>query len=125
MDTKDNVPLRLLNVSEEVQTLRAGPIVETVSPIENVSTTAENSLSNGKQLESELERASSSLNEPQTKQVRNLLGNYRKLFAASDNDLGTTNIVRHKINTRKSSAHKATPEENACSDEGRNRQACR
>lgn len=103
VDTKENVSLRLLNVSEEVQTLRAGTIVGTVSPIENVLTTAENSLSNGKQLESELERlmerASSSLNEPQAKQVRNLLGNYRMLFAASDKDLGTTNIIRHKINT--------------------------
>ena len=46
-----------------------------------------------------MERSSKHLPKDKTETVRSLIDEYKDLFATSDQDLGRTNIVRHKINT--------------------------
>ncbi|CAG2249543.1 Transposon Ty3-G Gag-Pol polyprotein,Transposon Ty3-I Gag-Pol polyprotein [Mytilus edulis] len=51
------------------------------------------------ELQKLVNEASSHLTEKQRHQVTNCLQQYKSLFALSDNDLGCTSIVRHRINT--------------------------
>ncbi|CAG2215708.1 unnamed protein product [Mytilus edulis] len=105
VEAREQVPIRLLNVSNNVTTIRAGTIVGEISPVEDVITMTENTRKEHKnpKLDNELQKlvneASSHLTEKQRHQVTNCLQQYKSLFALSDNDLGCTSIVRHRINT--------------------------
>ncbi|CAG2215679.1 unnamed protein product [Mytilus edulis] len=105
VEAREHVPIRLLNVSNNVTTIRTGTIVVEISPVEDVITMTGNTSKELKhlKLDSELQKlvneASFHLTEKQRHQVTNCLQQYKSLFALSDNDLGCTSIVRHRINT--------------------------
>ena len=94
------VPGRLLNISDSVQVLHVGTMVENLIGAEVVSQEDNdnvNALNN--ELEKLLDRSSENLGHGQMDKVTELLLEFKLLFAASDLDLGQTNIVKHKIDT--------------------------
>ncbi|CAG2229869.1 unnamed protein product [Mytilus edulis] len=94
------IPGRLLNISDSVQVLHVGTMVENLIGAEVVSQEDNdnvNALNND--LEKLLDRSSEKLGHGQMDKVTELLLEFKLLFAASDLDLGQTNIVKHKIDT--------------------------
>ncbi|CAC5422756.1 unnamed protein product [Mytilus coruscus] len=115
VEAREHVPIRLLNVSNTVTTISAGTIVGEISPVADVITMTKNTSKEhtNPKLDNELQNlvneASSHLSEKQRHQVTNCLQQYKSLFALSDNDLGCTSIVRHRINTGSNSPVKQPP----------------
>ena len=94
-----------MNVTDAVQIVRPGTTVAELSPVECVlNETKINRKGHtfhdlDKELMSLVEQSSKHLPKDKTETVRSLINEYKDLFATSDQDLGRTNIVRHKINT--------------------------
>jgi hypothetical protein len=105
VEPKDCVPVRLMNVTDAVQIVRSGTTVAELSPVECVlnETKIDRKGQTFHDLDNELmslvERSSKHLPKDKTETVRSLINEYKDLFATSDQDLGRTNIVRHKVNT--------------------------
>ncbi|CAG2199880.1 unnamed protein product [Mytilus edulis] len=111
----ETVPLRFMNVSNVVKIIRAGTIVGNISPIQDVISDDKNITDIHKdqnlriELQKLLSNCSGNLSQEQKRGVENLLNEYKDLFAASDRDLGRTNLVRHTINTGNNAPVKQPP----------------
>ncbi|VDH93319.1 Hypothetical predicted protein [Mytilus galloprovincialis] len=111
----ETVPLRFMNVSNVVKIIRAGTIVGNISPIQDVISDDKNITDIHKdqnlriELQKLLSNCSENLSQEQKRGVENLLNEYKDLFAASDRDLGRTNLVRHTINTGNNAPVKQPP----------------
>ncbi|CAG2219087.1 unnamed protein product [Mytilus edulis] len=111
----ETVPLRFMNVSNVVKIIRAGTIVGNISPIQDVISDDKNITEIHKdqnlriELQKLLSNCSGNLSQEQKRGVENLLNEYKDLFAASDRDLGRTNLVRHTINTGNNAPVKQPP----------------
>ncbi|CAC5382862.1 unnamed protein product [Mytilus coruscus] len=109
------VPQRFMNVSNVVKTIRAGTIVGNISPVKDVIsdnkniTVKQNDPVLSIELQKLLSNCSGNLSQEQKRGVENLLNEYKDLFAASDRDLGRTNLVRHAINTGNNAPVKQPP----------------
>ncbi|CAG2228135.1 Transposon Ty3-G Gag-Pol polyprotein,Transposon Ty3-I Gag-Pol polyprotein [Mytilus edulis] len=111
----ETVPLRFMNVSNVVKIIRAGTMVGNISPIQDVISDDKNITDIHKdqnlriELQKLLSNCSENLSQEKKRGVENLLNEYKDLFAASDRDLGRTNLVRHTINTGNNAPVKQPP----------------
>lgn len=124
VDVKEDrvVPLRVFNVSDEVYHLAAETVVALAKPIIDVTSlelyeenhesvvgqarvinqhvsheTLEMTLPES--LQELLGRSTEHLTDSETERLQELLYNYQHVFALSDRDLGTTQMVQHRIET--------------------------
>lgn len=94
------VPVRLMNVTDDVKIIPAGTVVGKLSKANIIEGQNKSDKVNmSRELENLLDRTSKNLSRDQEGEVCKLLKEFRNLFAVSDNDLGHTNIVKHKIDT--------------------------
>lgn len=98
------VPVRLMNLSSQVQVIHSGTVVANLSPVDDViEGPTDISKEKAKQLNPALQylfnRSSSTLNAKQKEELKSLLLRNSGLFSKDDKDFGRTNIVKHSINT--------------------------
>lgn len=98
------VPVRLMNLSSQVQVIHSGTVVANLSPVDDViEGPTDISKEKAKQLNPALQdlfnRSSSTLNAKQKEALKSLLLRNSGLFSKDDKDFGRTNIVKHSINT--------------------------
>lgn len=97
------VPLRLMNVTDDVQKIYRGTLIGKMTAVEenlNLTTFAEQSIGKLRSdLKDLLDRSKSNRLPEQVSKVEDFLRRNHYLFAASNYDLGQTNVVRDKINT--------------------------
>ncbi|KAK3083081.1 hypothetical protein FSP39_013432 [Pinctada imbricata] len=100
------VPIRIMNVSDDVKVIRAGTVVANLSPAEVVSTESDtNSFRRPDDqnltsyLEELLSRSSAHLTTQQKSEARAFLLKHSALFALSEKDFWRTKLVKHRINT--------------------------
>ena len=96
------VPLRLMNVTDEPQIIRKSTNIATLSPVCKVKrhcirpAKQENVPEHLKDL---YEKKAVGMTKEQKAEIAKVLKKYSNSFLKSDDDLGSTGIVRHKINT--------------------------
>jgi len=107
----ETVPVRLMNVTDDVKIVPAGTVVGKLSKANIIEGQNKSDQDNimSRELENLLDRTSKNLSRNQKGEVRKLLKEFRNLFAVSDNDLGHTNVVKHKIDTGDSRPIKQPP----------------
>lgn len=98
------VPVRLMNLSSQVQVIHSGTVVANLSPVDDViEGTTYTSKEKAKELNPALQdlfsRSSSTLNVKQNEALKSLLLRNSGLFSKDDKDFGRTDIVKHSINT--------------------------
>ena len=101
----ENVPVRLMNPSNEPVVIKKGTEIGTFDPVVDVTVDNREHKAQGnsnvlpEQLQTLLDKSSEHLNRTQKCQLRSTLTNYRDAFALNDDDMGYTDIVRHEIKT--------------------------
>ncbi|XP_062596422.1 uncharacterized protein LOC134257852 [Saccostrea cucullata] len=99
----NKVPIRVLNLSTDAQTIYKGTNMGQLSPVvkilegENKDRSLKGPFS--KELQALSEKSKTCLNQKQKTEVDKLLSRYAFLFAGSDDGLGRTNVVKHCIDT--------------------------
>ena len=97
----DSVPIRLLNVSDEIKVVHAGTSIAELSPAEAVLTGSGRKYTEVQtvtdELETLIERSSQHLTKEQAATVRTVIERNKSLFVTSDKDLGRTSVVKHHI----------------------------
>ena len=99
------VPVRIMNVSNEVKVVRAGTVIAKLTPVSEVLSKPATSASvkEAKELPLILQdlynRACEGLDVKQRKHVRKFLIRHSEIFAKDDRDFGRTDLVKHNINT--------------------------
>ena len=103
VNNNGEIPLRLMNVSQQPQTLYEGTIIAKVTPVIEVTVpTGHDNVVCDKvpcHLQDLYERSIKDLTDDQAVKVRNLLQKFSHIFAKTDSDFGRTNIVKHTIET--------------------------
>jgi hypothetical protein len=112
--SQGTVPIRVVNLSSEAQTLykrACAATGETIASIEILGSQSEETMAKvhmvdvttdeelPEHLQDLWERSTEHLTEEQGQKVRQLLNKHQAVFAKNKNDLGRTNIVQHRINT--------------------------
>lgn len=99
----ENVPVRLMNPSNEVMVIYKGTVVGQFEQVkenaDKVALEVKKNSSLPEQLEELVKKASVNLKEGQVERVRQTLKEYQDVFALTDEQLGKTEIVKHLINT--------------------------
>ena len=101
----ENVPVGLMNPSNEPVVIRKGTEIGTFEPVVDlmVGTRKHRAQDNNnllsEQLQTLLDKSSEHLNRTQKRQLRSTLTNYQDVLALNDDDMGYTDIVRHEIKT--------------------------
>ena len=111
---KQAVPLRMMNLTNEAQTLSSGVQVAIASPVSEVRKVETNGNSTKKEVVPEhlqdlYRRTIEGLNKEQGQQVARLLIKYGAIFSKNDADLGRTGIIKHKIPTGQTQPIKQPP----------------
>ena len=111
---KQAVPLRMMNLTNEAQTISHGVQVATASPVSEVRKVETNGNSTKKEVVPEhlqdlYRRTIEGLNKEQGQQVARLLIKYGDIFSRNDADLGRTGIIKHKILTGQTQPIKQPP----------------
>ena len=106
--SQELVPVRIVNLSSETQTIYPGTIVGNLSPIEEVMSVMEtNEIPKTRDGSKEIpehmkdiyERSTRNLESEDRAKARDLLLRYAHVFSTSDEDVGRTDFVKHKIHT--------------------------
>ena len=99
VDNSKRVPLRIMNLSQDVKTIHSGSFVASMSSVDNILD-SEKQPSNKKSLTPALNELLKKMSPKITgKQVKELLLKHSSLFANNEKELGKTGIVRHGIKT--------------------------
>ena len=102
VDNSKKLPLRIMNLSQDVKTIHSGIFVASMSPVDKIvdsddQPSKKKSLTRA--LNDLLKKMSPKITGKQRGQVKELRLNYNSLFANNENEPGKTGIVRHGINT--------------------------
>ena len=96
------VPLRIMNLSQDVKTIHSGPFVASLSTVEIIVDSKKqptNKKSLSPALNELLKKMSPKITGKQRGQVKELLLKYSSVFDNNEKELGKTGIVRHGIKT--------------------------
>ena len=110
-----SIPLRMMNLTNEVQTVYPGTHVATASPVTEVqklkskSKCVRDNVKVPAHLRDLYTRTIAGLNLDQQRQVANLLSKYSDVFSKNDSDVGRTGIIKHKIPTGNAQPIKQPP----------------
>jgi len=101
---EQQIPLRVMNLSNETQTVHPGTHIATASQVTEVEPVALNvkrpcSRNVPAHLQDLYERTAEGLDPKQRKDVASLLKKYADVFSDGDSDIGRTGIIKHKIDT--------------------------
>ena len=103
VEAGDKIPIRYANFSNEPKILYPGTNIANFSPVRVIKSIETPNSKPPSSLPDHLRdlyaRSSSGMSSAQKKQVAKLLKKYGKTFSASENDLGRTGIIKHKITT--------------------------
>ena len=100
-----NVPVGLMNPSNEPVVIRKSTEIGTFEPVVDVKVdnrehrAQDNSNVLPEQLQTLLDKSSEHLNKTQKRQLRSTSTKYQDLLALNNDDMGYTDIVRHEIKT--------------------------
>lgn len=93
--------IRVLNVTNEAKILYPETNIAIMSPVSSVQTVNEVTIPNGEQIPDYMKdlflRTVSGMNKEQQYQVAKLLTKYSGVFSKSDDDIGRSGIIKHKI----------------------------
>ena len=111
---KQSVPLRMMNLKNEAQTISSGVQVATASPVSEVRKVKASGNSTKKEVVPDhlhylYRQTIEGLNKEQGQQVARLLIKYSDIFSKNDADLGRTGIIKHKIPTGQTQPIKQPP----------------
>ena len=112
---RQSIPLRMMNLTNEVHTVYPGTHVATASPVTEVqklkskSKCVRDNVKVPEHLRDLYTRTIAGLNLDQQRQVANLLSKYSDVFSKNDSDLGRTEIIKHKIPTGNAQPIKQPP----------------
>ena len=101
--SQNTVPLRLMNISDEMCSIYPGTnianacSVAEVQPVKITANTSESAVPS--HLADLYQRTVEGMNGSQQKQVAHLLNKYSSVFSETDDDIGRTGVLRHKIPT--------------------------
>ena len=105
----ESVPVRYLNFKDENLKLYKGSVVATIESVQEIENEklvrALYSKNNGSEDQSQthldqiIERVHGSVSVKEKQKLATLLWEYRSSFSCSSSDMGSTNLVEHKINT--------------------------
>ena len=117
------IPLRLMNISAESQTLYGGTVIAKVSPVDDIPS-AESTLIEQQSQESSHVQVSSDvpdhlinlyetcitdLSASQIQKVQKLLNRYADIFSKHDADYGRTSLIKHQIEIENAKPFKEPP----------------
>ena len=101
--SQNTVPLCLMNISDEICSIYPGTNITnacSIAEVQSVKTKANTSESAVPSHPVDLyQRAVEGMNGSQQKQVAHLLNKFSSVFSETDNDIGRTGVLRHKIPT--------------------------
>ena len=104
--SQQTIPLRIMNTTTSVRTINPGTVIGKFSPVEEMMSAGgddadrtEPSEDLPEHLKDLYDRCTVNLTEGNKMKAKQLLIKYSRLFSATDEDVGRTNIVKHKINT--------------------------
>ena len=96
-------PIRVMNITNEEQTLHPGANVATISPVCRIQNVKDvTSTNNGKvpeHLQDLFDRTTEGMDHQQQDQVAKLLIRFSNVFSKSDDDIGRTGVIKHQIPT--------------------------
>jgi len=104
----NTVPIRIVNLSEEPQTIGANTTIALAKPVDSVQDfelpdvgeeVQESNHDNGELPEPLQEMLKTDLDGEEEMKARELLYKYQHIFSLSDNDVGRCNLIQHKIDT--------------------------
>ena len=115
----ESVPVRYLNFKDENLKLYKGSVVATIESVQDIENEklvrALYSKNNGSEDQSQthldqiIERVHGSVSVKEKQKLATLLWEYRSSFSCSSSDVGSTNLVEHKINTGDTPSIKQIP----------------
>ncbi|XP_061165068.1 uncharacterized protein LOC133174043 [Saccostrea echinata] len=119
VDPAKNVTVRLMNISEQIQTIYKNTVVGVTSPVDVVKSEDENMVSTVT-LNEKVENIPDHLNELYTETTKGLtaekaskiktsLIKFQHLFSKTKDDFGRTSLIKHKINTEGARPTKQPP----------------
>ncbi|XP_055998786.1 uncharacterized protein LOC125664117 [Ostrea edulis] len=112
---QERVPLRLMNLSSSNKTFQPGTVVGKLSPISEMvavlctKKAANNTQEMPKHIQELFDSSTKNLGCHEKDMARDLLIRYSDLFSVTDEDVGRTSIVQHKIDTGTQQAIKQAP----------------
>ena len=128
---KSTLPLRILNLTSEEKRIKKGAPIAMCEPVQSVqllkrSSTPQQSATKLPEHLRDLYRASiDGLTPVQQRQVYNLLSEFSDVFSQGPHDLGRTDLVQHRIDTRGTPPIKQPPPSATLSQAARCLQSCR
>ena len=106
-DRLEEVPVRIMNVHPEPHTLRADAVVSELEQIEQVNPVVESSeasFTDAEAVPAYVEQLVSGVDHSvpgnQVARLRRFLMQNRKVFSESERDLGSTNVMQHRLRTQ-------------------------
>ncbi|GBN76873.1 hypothetical protein AVEN_132878-1 [Araneus ventricosus] len=94
---REAIPVRVLNLNNKPKILDKGTVIATYEPVVDIVTYPQE-FSGEQHLPSILGNLEI-LNEKQRREVRKLLKEFQNLFSTCDTDIGSCNMIQHKIHT--------------------------
>ena len=106
-------PIRVMNITDDDQTLYPCTNIATISPVSSVKSVKKVEKPNNDQVPEHLkdlfDRTVVGMDNKQKKEVSRLLSKYSEVFSKSDNDIGRSGIIKHRIQTGNAQPIKERP----------------
>ena len=101
--SQGKVPIRVMNVTDEYCNIYSGTNIARASPVTEVQKVKTSACENTKQVPDHLkdlyQKTVEGMNKGQQRQVAKLLNKYSNVFSETDDDIGRTGVLKHRIPT--------------------------
>ena len=101
--SQGKVPIRVMNVTDEYCNIYSGTNIARASPVSEVQKVKTSACENTKQVPGHLkdlyQKTVEGMNKGQQRQVAKLLNKYSNVFSETDDDIGRTGVLKHRIPT--------------------------
>ena len=101
--SQGKVPIRVMNVTDEYCNIYSGTNIATASPVTEVQKVKTSACENNRQVPDHLkdlyQKTVEGMNKVQQRQVAQLLNKYSNVFSETDDDIGRTGVLKHRIPT--------------------------
>ena len=98
-----DLPIRVMNMTDEYCNIYSGTNTATASPVTEVQKVKTSVCENNRQVPDHLkdlyQKTVEGMDKGQQRQVAKLLNKYSKVFSESDDDIGRTGVLKHRIPT--------------------------
>ena len=101
--SQGKVPIRVMNVTDEYCNIYSGTNIARASPVTEVQKVKTSACENNRQVPDHLkdlyQKTVEGMNKGQQRQVAKLLNKYSNVFSETDDDIGRTGVLKHRIPT--------------------------